>query len=655
MPAAAFDSSRPTGADRESVALTVAGASLVRDVDGDVVLEAVDLELRRGECVLLRGATGSGKTTLLRALAGMPGVGLGAGRIERRGPGTMLGQHIDTQLLCPTVGEEIALGLRGRMLSEGALRERSDRVLRDVGLEGFSRRETDRLSAGQRQRVLLAALLALEPGTLLLDEPTSSLDAPSRRRLAETLGRLKRQGVAILVAEHSVEDLWPVVDRVVRIEDGHLIEGEGHSSLRAESRVPRAESVDGLARLDALPTGVRLLLSGPNGIGKSTKLRSLARIGSSRGSVSLVIQEPRRALFARTARDEVAFGFDRLVTGPADREREIDRLLASFGLADLALRSPRRMSFGEQHRLAIAASLASQPAYLLLDEPFAGQDALSRERLLATLGRVQRETGVGIVIASHDPSPLDGWCHRRVELGRQGENASGAAGVTPGPDARRPALQRCRGDSWLHAMAPGWKAALALLFGAFVLFVDALALLVVLLAGVASVHLSAGLGTSVLWRDMRWLLLQGGILVGLTVALRGSEAWGEGMRAALQITLVFLPAMLFVRTTRMDAVLDGMSGWLPERIGFAVGVTLRFLPFFARELGEVVEMQRLRGARLRPGDLWRLGAWRDVLECVAVPMTLRAIEVANEAADAARVRGIGGAEVDPPVRPDEET
>jgi energy-coupling factor transporter transmembrane protein EcfT len=209
--------------------------------------------------------------------------------------------------------------------------------------------------------------------------------------------------------------------------------------------------------------------------------------------------------------------------------------------------------------------------------------------------------------------------------------------------ARRP-LEYRSGDSPIHRLGPWPKLALALAVGALALLQQDLRALVLLLALVMVGYPLAGLGAGDLWRDLRWLLLQGALVAGLTVLVRGGDGLAPGSRTALQLVLVFLPMALVVRTTGMDAVLDGLARWLPERAGFALGATVRFAPFFARELGELVEMQRLRGARLAARELWHPSAWRDWLACVAVPMTLRAIEVAEEAADAAAIRGVGSAE-----------
>jgi energy-coupling factor transport system ATP-binding protein len=85
-------------------------------------------------------------------------------------------------------------------------------------------------------------------------------------------------------------------------------------------------------------------------------------------------------------------------------------------LSRLRERSPLRLSFGEQHRVALASVLAPAPRVLLLDEPFAGLDLESRHRLLEVLAREQGRQGSAIVLASHDELPAPNWAHRRVEL-----------------------------------------------------------------------------------------------------------------------------------------------------------------------------------------------------------------------------------------------
>jgi energy-coupling factor transporter transmembrane protein EcfT len=165
-------------------------------------------------------------------------------------------------------------------------------------------------------------------------------------------------------------------------------------------------------------------------------------------------------------------------------------------------------------------------------------------------------------------------------------------------------------------------------------------LLALMVAGYRVARLSA----RELWQDSRWLALQGLVVVALSVARYGVEGIGSGSLTAVKIALFFLPGALLLRTTPTMQLIEVLRGLLPPRFSFAVGTSLRFVPYFARELYDIWGAQRLRGARLEARDLWRPGAWRDWVECVGVPMAVRAIHTANEAALAAEIRGIGAGE-----------
>ena len=449
--AAAFDSDP----SRRSPLLSLRGLTLARPESTAPVLREVDLDVHPGECVLLRGATGSGKTTLLREIAGLGRTTRRSGEIESQGTPVLLLQSIETQLLCPSVAEEVALGLRSRALPSAALGAAIRDELARVGLAGFESRQVDTLSAGQKQRVVIAALLAMRPRILMLDEPFSALDEPSRRGLVEVLRAQKRAGTALLIAEHRCDELLPIVDRALRIVDGGLCPRRAargpadhtHAAPRRARRDrsaeppgqsiprPRPTRAPEPATLAAIAGADRLLVTGPNGAGKSTLLRALAAARSDRERVALVIQDPRRSLCQRSVRAEIAFSLERQARDPgraggallrdrrptprdedAERERRVGQLLERFALRDFAARSPRRLSHGQQHRLAIAAALAPRPDLAILDEPFSGLDEDWRERLLAILAAEQTEAGTRFVLASHDLEPLADWCGERVEL-----------------------------------------------------------------------------------------------------------------------------------------------------------------------------------------------------------------------------------------------
>lgn len=206
----------------------------------------------------------------------------------------------------------------------------------------------------------------------------------------------------------------------------------------------------------------------------------------------------------------------------------------------------------------------------------------------------------------------------------------------------------------LHRLASGPKLVAAMAIGGCALAADRPQTLIGLILLICGGYALAQLSIVDWWRDVRWLLLQGAIIIALTIALRGPGSFPAAMHTALQLVLVFLPVALVLRTTANTALLTSLRAWLPARIGFAFTTTFRLGPVFARELGDLVEMQRARGARLAPEDLWRPIAWRDWLACIAVPMTVRAIEVSEEAAEAAEMRGISSRDPRADSAPNEE-
>ena len=158
------------------------------------VLDGVDLEVRRGEVVVLEGPNGSGKTTLARIAAGL--LEPQAGTIERQGRVTYLSQDPGRYLVRETALAEVALGVRGD-------ESRARAALELVDLGWAAARHPRDLSSGERERLGLAAVSASEPDLLILDEPTRGIDPPRKAELAAWLGRYAAAGHGVLVATHD--------------------------------------------------------------------------------------------------------------------------------------------------------------------------------------------------------------------------------------------------------------------------------------------------------------------------------------------------------------------------------------------------------------------------------------------------------------------
>jgi energy-coupling factor transporter transmembrane protein EcfT len=152
-------------------------------------------------------------------------------------------------------------------------------------------------------------------------------------------------------------------------------------------------------------------------------------------------------------------------------------------------------------------------------------------------------------------------------------------------------------------------------------------------------YLLARLGLVELWKDIRFFLIQMVIIVGLYVIRYGIEdgIW-PGIRTTLQILLFFMPGMIFLRTTQSTQIMRDLKKILPVRFSFLIVTSLRFVPFFARELHEIAMAQRLRGAHLTPRQLINPRNWKDFLNCLIVPLIIRALKTANEAALSAEAR-----------------
>jgi cobalt/nickel transport system ATP-binding protein len=210
--------------------------------DGVDALRGVDFELCEGECVILFGANGSGKTTFLLHLNGLL---RGDGDIEvcrerlskeslpsiRRRVGLVF-QNADDQIFSPSVIEDVAFGPlnHGHSPTEAASMARA--ALRRVGLEGMDDRAPHHLSCGEKRRVAIAGVLAMEPEILVLDEPTTALDPPGQSELIQLLRELPQ---AKIISTHDAGFARAVGTRAVFFEGGRIVE-EGPVERLIENR-----------------------------------------------------------------------------------------------------------------------------------------------------------------------------------------------------------------------------------------------------------------------------------------------------------------------------------------------------------------------------------------------------------------------------------
>ncbi len=412
---------------------------------GAPVLGDLSLEIGQGEHIALLGPSGSGKSTLLRALAGLVphfhgGVFSGSvvvGGLDTREshPAQLAGivasvfQDPEDQTVMAQVSNEVAFGLENIGVEPGEIWSRVDEALALVGAEPLAGRVTSELSGGELQRVSLAAALALRPRLLLLDEPTSQLDPEGAEAFFDLIEHLP---CAVLVSEQRPARPLVHCSRVVFMDRGRIVldapRAQAVEWLAAHRPLYLAHAPDVVARASGVrfSYGERVVLEnaslevrrgeivalvGPNGVGKTTLAQIAAGLlepeagEATCGRAAYLAQDPGRHLVTERVIDEVALG--------ADEERA-RAALVKVGLIDYAERHPRDLSAGERERLSLAAVLAVEPEFLVLDEPTRGVDP-ERKVELARLLRAEAATR-GTLVVTHDLPWAAEVADRVVEL-----------------------------------------------------------------------------------------------------------------------------------------------------------------------------------------------------------------------------------------------
>ena len=220
----------------DAPAIEVRGLRFAYPGAGAPVLEGLDWVVPQGAFALLVGGTGSGKSTLLSLLkpeiaptgecAGeLRVLGEDVADMDVRASAERVGyvfQDPENQIVCETVWHEMAFGLENLGLARDEMRRRVAETSYFFGMEDWLHRDTDTLSGGRKQLLSLAAVLALRPRVLLLDEPTKGLDLASRRIIARALREHAQAGGTVIMATHDLDFAEQVADDVAMMFDGEI-------------------------------------------------------------------------------------------------------------------------------------------------------------------------------------------------------------------------------------------------------------------------------------------------------------------------------------------------------------------------------------------------------------------------------------------------
>lgn len=200
-----------------------------------IALNNINLEIKKGEFVVIIGHNGSGKSTLAKHLNGL--LLPTEGKVTVNGMDTrsrekiweirkevgMVFQNPDNQLVATMVEEDVAFGPENLGIPPAEIRQRVDQALELVGMSEFKKREPHYLSGGQKQRVAIAGIIAMRPSCLVLDEPTAMLDPKGRKEVMDTITSLNRnEGLTIVHITHYMEEAVNA-HRLVVMERGEIV------------------------------------------------------------------------------------------------------------------------------------------------------------------------------------------------------------------------------------------------------------------------------------------------------------------------------------------------------------------------------------------------------------------------------------------------
>lgn len=433
------------------------------------VLRGCNLELNRATSLAVMGVSGAGKSTLAHIVAGLAprytgGSATGLVRVAdvnvidtQPDPGMVgvLFQDAATQLFNTSVEDEVAWGLEALGMPPDEIRGRVREALVRFDLAGVRRRAPWMLSGGQQKRLALAAIWAMQPQLLVLDEPLGGLDPEGRFEVLDAIEDLALTGTTLLVMTLRPE-VARCASQIVLLDKGQMTDPLPARHL--EELVPRLAEIgvifppemwpdlscrelggvdmpalevtslhfyypDGTYALQGIdlviPAGQFVAIVGRNGAGKSTLVRHFnGLLRATRGDVRVLgksvhsrptgelarevaylFQRPEQQFFASTVREELTYGPARLEL--PGLEARLERVMSRFSLSDMADLPPALLSYGDQRTVTLATLAMLDTPIVILDEPTVGLDGQGIARLMDWLVDVRRR-GATVVVVTHE-------------------------------------------------------------------------------------------------------------------------------------------------------------------------------------------------------------------------------------------------------------
>ena len=202
-------------------------------IDGTKLLKNITFSLEKGSLTLVAGKNGSGKSMLLKCLKGLEkpeeGIIEVNGKVlkkerERMKAFGLVFQDTSLEIVGSTVRKDIAFGLENLRMERERIQETTNKMISLFNLEKVQDLPPSVLSGGEKRRLSIAGVLAMEPEIILMDEPLANLDYPSVKMVLSTLIELKKKGVTVIIVSHEAEKLLSLTDNTIILSDGNLVD-----------------------------------------------------------------------------------------------------------------------------------------------------------------------------------------------------------------------------------------------------------------------------------------------------------------------------------------------------------------------------------------------------------------------------------------------
>lgn len=450
--------------ENENMAVKLEDVSFQYQSTNEPNISNINLSIREGEFVVLTGGSGCGKTTITRIINGLAEK-FYEGKLK--GKVTVLGKSISeyplyeigkcvgsifqdpkSQFFASVTEDEIAFGCENYGIDYEEMELRVSEAIKQINGNALRGKEIYPMSSGEKQKIAVASVHAVNPKIYVFDEPSANLDMYSVEALKDLMKRLKTEGHTIIVAEHRLYYLTELADRFYYMKKGHietawtskellaLTDGDrkkyglravdikmiqpGSFEMAGKKELITVQNLSFAYKKDVIFNNISfkafagdlIAVVGHNGVGKTTLSHILCGIRKENGGkISFEEKETaarkrkKSAYFVMQNTDCQIFGDSVLeelkLSGKNVTDEQLEKLLKLYGLYELKEQHPATLSGGQKQRLTLAVSDRIDTPILILDEPTSGLDYHSMERISVHLKELAGK-GKTIFVITHD-------------------------------------------------------------------------------------------------------------------------------------------------------------------------------------------------------------------------------------------------------------